>query len=44
MNSEEISLSGYNFASLSGYIWHPDREPEAIILMEHGIGEHIGVY
>ncbi|MCR5714616.1 MAG: lysophospholipase [Bacteroidales bacterium] len=44
MNSEEISLSGYNFASLSGYIWHPDREPEAIVLMEHGIGEHIGIY
>ena len=44
MNSEEISLSGYNFSSLSGYIWHPDTEPQAIVLMEHGIGEHIGIY
>lgn len=43
-NEEEILLTGFNFSSLSGYIWRPDTDPKAIIIMEHGIGEHIGIY
>ena len=45
MTSEELTLTGSMFTSLSGRLWKPETaSPRAVILMEHGIGEHIGIY
>ena len=39
MKTERIDFSG-----LSGYLWTPDAEPRALILVIHGMTEHSGRY
>lgn len=43
MQSNPFSFELYN-ATINGKIWQPKTTPKAIIILVHGMGEHIGRY
>lgn len=44
MKHQETFLSGPRQSKLFYQIWQPEKEPRAVILLIHGLGEHSGRY
>lgn len=44
MNTEYIHFIGANGIMLPGYIWTPEREPQMVVQIVHGMTEHMGRY
>lgn len=44
MNNEEFTLTTRDGLRLHGINWIPDKPPEAVVCLVHGLGEHSGRY
>lgn len=44
MRQRELQFPGCGETRLSGQAWLPDREPHAVVVVSHGLGEHGGRY
>ena len=44
MNTDFIHFIGANGVMLPGYIWTPEREPQMVVQIVHGMTEHMGRY
>ena len=44
MTTRELTLQSSNGETLSGQVWEPEEKARAVMVLVHGLGEHIQRY